>query len=326
MTVNEFRRTTLGLRDVVEGCHMGHPDFRVNNRIFASLNAEQTVGTVKLPPEEQRRFVDRDATVFVPAAGAWGQQGWTKVHLAAADGELVGEALTLAWQVMSAQAAAKPRRAAATARRASPRTTSATSARAADLATPVRKPAAGAARSTAAASAATSGRQPASRGRSTSRAAASTTSAPRSSKTTATSASASAAAATVIDDYIAHCEPAVRTIMNTVRGIVRAEAPAAREKFSYRMPAFEMDGMLLYYAPFKQHLGIFPPVKGDAALDKALKPYRGEKGNLRFPFDRPMPYTLIRRVVRARLKEHQAHLASRRSRKSGVSAASRSRR
>jgi len=101
--------------------------------------------------------------------------------------------------------------------------------------------------------------------------------------------------------------------MNTVRKMIRREAPAAGEKISYEMPAFEMDGMLIYYAPFKHHLGVFPPVKGDAALAKALAKHRGEKGNLRFPFDEPMPYPLIRRVVQARLKEHLARQVAKRS-------------
>ncbi|MFN7983260.1 MAG: DUF1801 domain-containing protein [Vicinamibacterales bacterium] len=307
MTVNEFRRTTLGLRDVVEGCHMGHPDFRINNRIFASLNAEQTVGTVKLSPEEQQRFVERDATVFVPAAGAWGLQGWTKVHLAAADAELVGEALTLGWQAMSAQPAARPRRT----RETSPRRAGTASAGAADLAVSAKKASVKSTRGASASKAAASTGKTAPRKVAASKASTTRASTPKVARTAASKAPAAATA--VIDDYIARCEPAVRTILNTVRDIVRAEAPDAVEKFSYRMPAFEMDGMLLYYAPFKQHLGIFPPVKGDAALDKALAPYRGEKSNLRFPFDRAMPYPLIRRVVRARLKEHQAHLAKRRA-------------
>ena len=71
MTAYDFRRIALGLNTAVEGAHMGHPDFRVQNRIFASLNAEQTIGNVKLTPDEQQRFMAIDATVFVPASGAW---------------------------------------------------------------------------------------------------------------------------------------------------------------------------------------------------------------------------------------------------------------
>ena len=71
MTAYDFRRIALGLNTAVEGAHMGHPDFRVQNRIFASLNAEQTIGNIKLTPDEQQRFMAIDATVFVPASGAW---------------------------------------------------------------------------------------------------------------------------------------------------------------------------------------------------------------------------------------------------------------
>lgn len=288
---------------------MGHPDFRVNNRIFASLNAEQTVGTVKLTADEQQEFVDRDKTVFVPAAGAWGLQGWTKVHLAAADAESVGEALTLAFQGMSAQPAAKPRKSKSTSRPVASRTKAAPAARAADAAKSPKKSPAPAAR--AAKPAAVASRVKSAATATEKRTGKVAPAAAPASRLSAKRASAAAAATAVIDDYIARCEPAVRPIMNAVRDLVRTEVPSALEKFSYRMPAFEMNGMLIFYAPFKNHLGIFPPVKGDAALDKALAPYRGEKGNLRFPFDRPIPYPLIRRVVRARVKQNQARLKSR---------------
>ena len=76
------------------------------------------------------------------------------------------------------------------------------------------------------------------------------------------------------------------------------------------MPAFFEGGVIIYVAPFKHHVGMFPPVKGDAALEKALAKYKGEKGNLRFPLDEPMPYPLIRRVVRARLKALHAKQAT----------------
>ena len=107
MTAYDFRRMALGLREAVEGAHMGHPDFRVENRIFASLNAEQTIGNIKLTPDDQQRFIAIDATVFVPASGVWGLQGWTAVHLVTADPEVVGEALTSAWQLMQAQGPSK---------------------------------------------------------------------------------------------------------------------------------------------------------------------------------------------------------------------------
>jgi uncharacterized protein YdhG (YjbR/CyaY superfamily) len=110
------------------------------------------------------------------------------------------------------------------------------------------------------------------------------------------------AADSPIDEYVAQSPPATRPILQKIRAIVREEAPEAEERISYRMPAFFQGGAIIYFAPFKHHVGMFPPVTGDAALERALAKYRGEKGNLRFPLDQPMPYPLIRRVVRARLK------------------------
>ena len=112
-----------------------------------------------------------------------------------------------------------------------------------------------------------------------------------------------------IDEYVAQAPPATRPILQRIRAIVQEEAPGAEERISYRMPAFFHGGAIIYFAPFRHHVGMFPPVKGDAALEKALAKYRGEKGNLRFPLDEPMPYPLIRRVVRARLKAVRAKQA-----------------
>ena len=100
---------------------------------------------------------------------------------------------------------------------------------------------------------------------------------------------------------MAQSPPLVRPILQKICAIVREEAPGAEERISYRMPAFFSRGVIIYFAPFAHHIGIFPPVTGDAALEKALAKYRGEKGNLRIPFDAPIPYPLIRRVVLARL-------------------------
>jgi uncharacterized protein YdhG (YjbR/CyaY superfamily) len=122
-----------------------------------------------------------------------------------------------------------------------------------------------------------------------------------------------AAAAASIDDYIAAQLPAVQPILQRIRAIVREEAPEAREAISYRIPAFMHGGALFYFAAFKKHIGIYPPVRGDAALLKALVPYRGEKGNLSFPLADPMPYERIRRVARQRVKENAVRAASRKA-------------
>lgn len=109
-----------------------------------------------------------------------------------------------------------------------------------------------------------------------------------------------------VDAYIASCAAEVRGILEEIRRRVRLAAPDAEETISYRMPAFKLNGVLLYFAAFKNHIGVYPPVSGDAALEKALAKYAGEKGNLRFPLDRPIPYDLIDRIVKLRVKQNGA--------------------
>ena len=81
----------------------------------------------------------------------------------------------------------------------------------------------------------------------------------------------------------------------------KAAAPEAEETISYRMPAFKMNGVLVYFAAFKTHIGLYPPVRGDDSLMRAVRPYAGPKGNLQFPLDKRIPYALIRRIVKARV-------------------------
>jgi uncharacterized protein YdhG (YjbR/CyaY superfamily) len=118
-----------------------------------------------------------------------------------------------------------------------------------------------------------------------------------------------------IDEYIAAFPDDVQAILEKIRATIRKAAPEAKEKISYQIPAFTMDGDLIYFAAFKQHIGMYPPVRGDEKLQKDLARYRGEKGNLRFPLDEPMPYALITRIVKARLKEHRARLAAKQAKK-----------
>jgi uncharacterized protein YdhG (YjbR/CyaY superfamily) len=118
-----------------------------------------------------------------------------------------------------------------------------------------------------------------------------------------------------IDDYIAGFPDDVQKILERIRRTIRKAAPQAEEKISYKMPAFTLDGDLIYFAAFKKHIGIYPPVRGDEKLNKELSRYRGEKGNLKFPLDEPIPYELIARLVKFRLKEHLEKLAAKREKK-----------
>ena len=92
----------------------------------------------------------------------------------------------------------------------------------------------------------------------------------------------------------------MQEILQKIRLTVRGAVPDAEETISYRMPAFRKKKILIYFAAFKNHVGLYPPVKGDTALLKAVAPYAGEKGNLRFPLDQPIPYELIERIVKLR--------------------------
>ena len=110
-----------------------------------------------------------------------------------------------------------------------------------------------------------------------------------------------------IDQYVAACPPEARAILRKLRSTIkRAAPPEAEEIISYRMPAFKLHGILVYFAAFKNHIGIFPPIRGDATLEAAVAKYAGPKGNLKFPLDQPFPYALVARIVKFRVKRNLA--------------------
>jgi uncharacterized protein YdhG (YjbR/CyaY superfamily) len=109
-----------------------------------------------------------------------------------------------------------------------------------------------------------------------------------------------------IDAYISAFPPDVQAILAKIRRTIAGVVPEAQETISYGIPAFALDGILVYFAAFKHHIGFYPPVKGDPKLEKAVAPYAGEKGNLRFPLDQPIPYDLIEKIVKLRVKQNLA--------------------
>ena len=112
--------------------------------------------------------------------------------------------------------------------------------------------------------------------------------------------------AKTIDDYITSASDRARPILKKIRAIVRKVAPGSAETISYGIPTFKLNGrVLVHFAAFKNHIGLYPPVRGDARIEKAVQPYAGEKGNLRFPLDEPMPYDLIERIVKLRVKQNR---------------------
>lgn len=107
-----------------------------------------------------------------------------------------------------------------------------------------------------------------------------------------------------IDEYIASFSPDIQAILENIRLTIRKAAPDAEETISYRIPAFMQNGVLVYFAAFKNHIGLYPPVAGDPKLDRAISIYAGQKGNLRFPLNQPIPYGLIEEIVKFRLKRN----------------------
>jgi uncharacterized protein YdhG (YjbR/CyaY superfamily) len=107
-----------------------------------------------------------------------------------------------------------------------------------------------------------------------------------------------------VDEYFDSVAPEARPAMDEIRNLVRALVPDAQEVLSYGVPAFRKGRVFFFYAAFKKHIGIYPPVEGDQALMEELKPYRGEKGNLQIPLKGPMPWSLIRRIVEAQLRRY----------------------
>src|SRR5262249_45694048 len=97
-----------------------------------------------------------------------------------------------------------------------------------------------------------------------------------------------------------------------IRRTIRGAAPEAEEAISYQIPAFKQNGVLVYFGAFKNHIGIYPPIRGDAKLMKAIAPFAGEKGNLQFPLDQPIPYDLIERITRLQVEQNLAKVATKR--------------
>jgi hypothetical protein len=98
MTAAEFRRLALSLPEALEAAHMGHPDFRVGGKIFATLGPDEDWGMVKLTPDEQASLIESEPGVFDPASGAWGRRGCTIVRLRKAKALTVRHALLAAWR------------------------------------------------------------------------------------------------------------------------------------------------------------------------------------------------------------------------------------
>lgn len=113
-----------------------------------------------------------------------------------------------------------------------------------------------------------------------------------------------------IDEYIAGFPPDVQKILEKVRATIRKAAPDAGEAMKYRIPTFTMNGNLVHFAAFKNHIGFYPGPSGIEAFDEELSAYENAKGSVRFPLDKPIPYGLITKIVKFRVKESLAAAAA----------------
>src|ERR1700684_1272999 len=109
-----------------------------------------------------------------------------------------------------------------------------------------------------------------------------------------------------IDDYISKFPTDVQVILENVRETIRHAAPEAKKTISYMMPAFRQHGILVFFAAWAKHIGMYPPISGNKTLEKAIARYAGPKGNLQFPLDEPMPFDLNERIVKLRVKQDSA--------------------
>ena len=107
-----------------------------------------------------------------------------------------------------------------------------------------------------------------------------------------------------IDSYISEQAVDVRDRLEQIRQVVKTSAPKAEEVISYGMPAFKYHGMLVYFAAFKNHIGFYALPSGNDAFQKELSAYKQGKGSIQFPLDKPIPLTLIKKIVKFRVKEN----------------------
>ncbi len=107
-----------------------------------------------------------------------------------------------------------------------------------------------------------------------------------------------------IDEYIASFPEDIQKILEKLRVVIRKAAPKAEETINYAMPTFTLNGNLVHFAAYKNHIGFYPTPSGIDAFKKELSLYKGAKGSVQFPIDKPLPWALITKIVKFRVKEN----------------------
>jgi len=106
-----------------------------------------------------------------------------------------------------------------------------------------------------------------------------------------------------IDLYVEQFPAATQKQLNKLRAIIKAAAPGAVEMISYKMPAYKLNGMLVYFAGYKAHIGFYPTASGIQHFLPKIQDYKHSKGAVQFPIDKPLPKALISEIVAFRIKE-----------------------
>lgn len=109
-----------------------------------------------------------------------------------------------------------------------------------------------------------------------------------------------------VDEYVASFPADKQALLHAVRQTILEEAPEAQESIAYKMPAYKLNGPLIYFALFENHLGLYPTPEGISTFEKELKQYKQGKGSVQFPLAEPLPLDLIRQIVRQRVAENKA--------------------
>jgi uncharacterized protein YdhG (YjbR/CyaY superfamily) len=107
-----------------------------------------------------------------------------------------------------------------------------------------------------------------------------------------------------IDSYIAAFPPETRELLEQLRETIKKSAPEAQEVISYQMPAYKQQGILVYFAGYKNHIGFYPGASGIASFQKEISAYKNAKGSVQFPLDQALPIELISRIVEFRVNEN----------------------
>jgi uncharacterized protein YdhG (YjbR/CyaY superfamily) len=107
-----------------------------------------------------------------------------------------------------------------------------------------------------------------------------------------------------IDDYISRHSADVQQLLQKMRLTIQKAAPRTTETISYSIPAFKLNGMLVWFAAFKNHIGFYPGAGAIKTFKKELSAYKAAKGSVQFPFDQPLPLALVGRIVKFRVKQN----------------------